>query len=183
MAPAVAPSPRWSSASSRTKWIPNVRRTPTHLMQQPPPPSPPPPPRTRAQQPHPDVGAAAASGGEEPPPAPSPGARSGKQSWCQSNLFAWTWIGTCTWIGTGMTPGASDSSQFQPTGQPAWRIKKLQPKGYTYTVQQCTYTVQRFLYILQNVCSLLYIWHQLHKPLMYRFVHCMYTFIWLKTCT
>ncbi len=27
-----------------------------------------------------------------------------------------------------MTPDGS--SQFQPAGQPAWRIKKLHPKGY-----------------------------------------------------
>ncbi len=52
----------------------------------------------------------------------------------------------------------------------------------TYTAQQCLYKVQWCLYILRYVCSLLYTLHQLHKPLIYSFVHCMYMFIWFKTC-
>jgi hypothetical protein len=48
------------------------------------------------------------------------GRKAGKaQGWCRLNSCAWTWI--------GVTPG---SSQSQPAGQPAWQIKKLDPKGY-----------------------------------------------------
>ncbi len=66
--PAVAPSPGWSSASSRTGLAPDANAadasdadaaattTTTQL----------------------DWGAAAASGWEEPPPVPSPGGRSGR---------------------------------------------------------------------------------------------------------
>ena len=54
-APAVATSPRWSSASSRTKMIPDLRQTPTPPTLPPPPPpapptQPPPPPRRTGAQ-------------------------------------------------------------------------------------------------------------------------------------
>ncbi len=45
-------------------------------------------------------------------------------------------------------------------------------KAAVKRIYQYTYLVQRCLYILWNVCSLLYIKHQLHRPLIYRFVHC-----------
>ena len=72
-APAVATSPRWSSASSRTKMIQDLRQTPTPPTLPPPqPPAPPTPP------PHPaGRGRRAAPGGDEPPPAPSPAAKGG----------------------------------------------------------------------------------------------------------
>ena len=77
-----------------------------------------------------------------------------------------------------MTPG---SSQPQPTGQPAGRIKIAASKR----IYPCTYPVQQCLYISWNVCSLLYTEHELHNTQytgLYIVCTCLYDSKCVCTC-
>jgi hypothetical protein len=125
-APAVAPSPWWSSASSRTGLAPDADPA------DPADPTDPADADTATPATPPDGSAAAAPDGEGPLPAPSPwckggGGKAGKaggggrkagkpQGWCRLKSCAWTWI--------GVTPIKVVCLNLN-----RW-IKKLDPKGY-----------------------------------------------------